>query len=146
MKHIIGQTIQEIKRTYVNEVNKFKGVVTDVLRGRGKGSWGDDEWSANELTEWYDGDLLNGKRHGKGEMRWANGDYYDGEWQNGKRHGKGEMLWASGEMYDGQWLNDKRHGKGVLSFAGEYYNGDWINDMKYGKGYYLYAEESYDGE
>jgi hypothetical protein len=30
----------------------------------------------------YDGDLLDGKRHGFGKLVFHDGDYYDGEWRN----------------------------------------------------------------
>lgn len=39
----------------------------------------------------YDGEMLNGKRHGKGRMTYANGDWYDGNWQNDNMSGIGEF-------------------------------------------------------
>ena len=37
----------------------------------------------------YDGGFKDKKAHGKGLMRWRQGDKYEGEFQNGLRHGKG---------------------------------------------------------
>ena len=37
----------------------------------------------------YEGDFKDKKAHGKGLMRWRQGDKYEGEFQNGLRHGKG---------------------------------------------------------
>ena len=46
---------------------------------------------------------------------------YTGQVLNGKRNGKGIMIYPDDRKYDGEWLNNKRHG-----FATEHYsNGDF---------------------
>ena len=40
-----------------------------------------------------------------------NADKYDGEWVNGRRHGHGTMTYAIGDIYDGEWRDDKPRGK-----------------------------------
>ena len=40
----------------------------------------------------YDGDFKDKKAHGKGLMRWRNGDKYEGEFKEGLRHGKGTYI------------------------------------------------------
>jgi hypothetical protein len=40
----------------------------------------------------YTGDMLGGKRHGKGVKTWPNGDKYDGEWRNDKKEGNGVCI------------------------------------------------------
>ena len=83
----------------------------------------------------YDGQYLNGQRHGRGKI--YNKDYYlefDGEFLNGKRNGKGKEYDYDTLKFDGEYLNRKRHGKGKeynyngrLRFEGEYLNGkEWI--------------------
>lgn len=37
---------------------------------------------------------------------------YFGELLDGKRHGKGVMKYKSGRVYEGDWINDLRHGTG----------------------------------
>ena len=37
----------------------------------------------------YKGQMVDGKKHGWGEMRWINGNYYKGFWIENKIHGKG---------------------------------------------------------
>lgn len=37
----------------------------------------------------YEGDFVQGKRHGKGTIFYSNGDTYVGLWENGQRHGRG---------------------------------------------------------
>jgi hypothetical protein len=39
-------------------------------------------------------------------------DRYEGEYLNGKKHGKGKEYYSSGEIkFEGEYLNGKRHGK-----------------------------------
>ena len=37
----------------------------------------------------YIGHLIDGKREGRGIIRWDNGDIYNGDWKNDKKEGKG---------------------------------------------------------
>ena len=39
---------------------------------------------------------------------------YNGEMQNGKKHGKGEYLFPNGERYEGEWANDQINGQGTF--------------------------------
>ena len=45
---------------------------------------------------------------------------YEGEMKDGKKHGKGKMDFAIGVKYTGDWLNDAITGEGICSFV----NGD----------------------
>ena len=49
----------------------------------------------------YEGEYLNGERHGKGkEYNNFNGKLiYKGEYLNGKRHGKGKEYWNNTKVY-----------------------------------------------
>lgn len=49
----------------------------------------------------YEGNILDGKRHGKGRLMWACGAVYEGEWEEDKLSGYGTLTWASGMMYRG---------------------------------------------
>lgn len=44
----------------------------------------------------YDGESENGQFHGRGKMKFANGDEYIGEWKHGKRCGTGIMQYYEG--------------------------------------------------
>ena len=35
---------------------------------------------------------------------------YDGEWLDGKKHGNGKQVWPNGDVYDGQWSENFAHG------------------------------------
>jgi hypothetical protein len=51
-----------------------------------------------------------GLKHGKGELRWLNGDVYKGDFLNDNLHGRGEFKWADGRHYIGAWRFNKFHG------------------------------------
>ena len=87
----------------------------------------------------YEGEYLNGKRHGKGkEYNYKGQLKFEGEYLNGKINGKGKEYSRGKLRFEGEYLNGKRHGKGkeydwndILRFEGEY-----INDKKWiGIGY-----------
>jgi hypothetical protein len=53
----------------------------------------------------YDGGRdAQGRKHGVGRMRYANGDCYSGAWSGGKRHGIGRYTKPSGEMVEGRFV------------------------------------------
>ena len=47
------------------------------------------------------GEFVNGKASGLGIYIWHNGEIYQGEWLNGFKHGKGQWTSPSGDMYVG---------------------------------------------
>ena len=97
----------------------------------------------------YEGEILNGKRHGHGTYTWAYGDTYEGDWKDGKRCGRGKLIQygksPSGETYikysyDGEWLDSKEHGHGIC-VEGDFgmykndkvYEGEWVNGKRQGR-------------
>jgi hypothetical protein len=46
-----------------------------------------------------------------------NGDVYDGDLVNGIRHGKGKTVMKNGNSYEGAYENDKRNGVGLYTFS-----------------------------
>ena len=44
------------------------------------------------------------------EVNYENGNLYKGELLNGKRHGYGEMTFSDQSVYKGQWKDNKRTG------------------------------------
>ena len=89
----------------------------------------------------YEGENKNRIAHGKGIMKYPNGDIYDGTWRNGERHGSGIFTYANGDVYDGIWRNGERHGSGILIQAnGEIYGGVWKDGKKHGKGIKIFQK------
>ncbi len=101
----------------------------------------------------YVGQVVNGKRHGRGMFTWKNGAQYDGEWVDDKRNGKGVYTLADGGKYDGEWMDDKFNGTGILTQKdGGRYEGEWEKGLFNGKGVMYYSDEDkfnrvkYDGQ
>ena len=119
----------------------------------------------------YEGDLEDGKRHGKGRLVAEDGGVYEGEWVNDLMHGHGKYVYASGAMYEGEYKEGvingqgkfiyangdvyegsfkdrKRHGEGKFIFAnGDVYEGGWKENMMHGYGKRLFIDGSrYEGE
>ena len=123
----------------------------------------------------YEGEMLDGKKHGKGKMVFPNKAVYDGEWQDDKMNGRATLTMSVPEtdvvaVYEGTWINNnqcgygkmscggfvyegefsgsKFNGKGkVVALDGSVYEGDWVNGKKHGKGKMVYANGTvYEGE
>lgn len=56
----------------------------------------------------YIGHMRQGKFHGKGVCKFADGDKYDGDWCEGLRHGYGVHTFKDGTVYRGHWENGKK--------------------------------------
>jgi hypothetical protein len=96
----------------------------------------------------YIGDVLNGKREGKGVMSYINRTVYRGDWKNDKRHGKGVLRGPNGSKYDGEWIKGHREGLGMMRYSnGDIYNGSFLHGKREGFGTIYYKDEdaSYSG-
>lgn len=128
---------------------RYEGEVNAAGDPEGTGTLeypGNDEF----LRQFYEGDFVNKKAHGKGMMRWNQGDKYEGDWQEGLRHGEGTYFSkANGFKYEGQYAKDKKHGKGKYTYPnGDIYQGLWNEGVRHGKGVYKYKEDGgvYEGQ
>ena len=62
----------------------------------------------------YTGEFVEGKRHGKGCLTYANGDKLDGSFFKGLAEGMCTMTYrTTGNIYEGNYLGGERHGEGV---------------------------------
>ena len=117
-----------------------------------------DESSTAEMetTKWRL--TAEGKMFRKARQRYPNGDVYDGEWLDGKRHGRGVYAYRSGDKYVGEFANGMREGFGVfvgadttederLVLRGRRYEGEWKNGRMEGRGLFVHGDgNSYDGD
>ena len=79
---------------YIERDTLFYGASTDTLENAYTGM----------MTE-------DGQPKGYGVMRYGNGDYYEGEWLNGGRHGRGFLV-ADGQLVQaGEWADNKYLGE-----------------------------------
>ena len=114
----------------------------------------------------YEGEIVDGYRHGKGKYTWNDGVEYEGDWVKGKRCGFGitrtyRRTDHDGALfveygYEGEWKDSKKHGHGVWKYSKEYangtikvyqsYDGEWYNDKKHGHGKFSVLEHVTEGE
>ena len=73
--------------------------------------WNNCSGTINSWYGTYIGDFKNGMKHGKGIIRYYNGDTFEGEFRDGKKNGKGAFTYSSGETSSGKWQNDLFIGK-----------------------------------
>src|SRR3990167_10674260 len=65
---------------------------------------------------------------GYGQLQYSNQDRYDGEWVDGLRHGKGIHNYNNGDKYIGEWINGVPSGSGTYcTVTGILYGGSWYN-------------------
>jgi hypothetical protein len=72
-------------------------------------------FSKSKKNSYYEGERLDGKRHGWGRFSFSGCSYYEGQWQNGEMHGWGKLIFKDDSCYEGGWQNGKMHGKGRLT-------------------------------
>jgi hypothetical protein len=93
----------------------------------------------------------DGKIYKRSKKRYANRDYYDGEFVDGFRHGSGMMIFQNGDTYKGDFENDYFHGEGLYTYAPHYdadlnfvigkrYDGSFQFGAKHGRGLYLLGD------
>ena len=104
-----------LKHKYIEDVDFYKDLYSSKCISNTKSSAGSFAISLDN-GDVYTGDVNNdGKFHGNGTMKYADGSLYTGEWRDNKRNGKGCIKYANGNSYDGEWRDDKRNGHGVFN-------------------------------
>ena len=89
----------------------------------------------------YEGNYINGKKHGNGRFFWANGSCYKGQFSFDYLHGEGEYIWYDGRKYKGDWKNNEMHGHGTFSWPNNnFYEGSYRHDKKQGFGAFVKNE------
>ena len=88
------------------------------------------EWfKRQEKQEYYEGDLVNGKRHGWGKLDLGNSVIHEGNFRYDKCTGWGKRTYADGSYYLGQWKAGEREGIGTFyDVSGKVMCGIWEND------------------
>ena len=90
--------------------------------GVGESINANDNFNIRNIGSEYVGDIINGKRTGKGTLTYINGDKYVGDFVDGSKSGKGTLYFSDGGTYEGDFLNDFANGKGTLTLRnGEKY-------------------------
>lgn len=93
------------------------------------------------------GNYKRKSRNGKGVYTFAEegklkGAKYEGEYVDGKRHGLGTFTYPDHSKYIGQWKDGMRHGHGLYTYKnGDKYVGSWEFDQRAGNGTYVYSAD-----
>ena len=149
------QTLPEDTRfhDYLNNVPNYEIAATKTVDELLAGTMG-KEHSINlppmeiNKSAIYIGEWKNGKRHGKGLLKWYDGGEYEGEWFDGKAHGKGKFIHKEGDSYEGNFTSNQTNGYGVYKRIDNLkYEGFWKGDQQHGKGKEEWPDGSkYEGE
>ncbi|HTV67569.1 MAG TPA: hypothetical protein VMF90_03435 [Rhizobiaceae bacterium] len=115
------------------------GVAEDgTISGKGKLVWrvrGSASYDPRTIYSEYEGDLVNGRPHGKGRLEIRSGETYDGDWAAGVLDGRGVSVDAEGNRYEGDFANGLPNGKGrYLARTGEIFDGNFVTGKRDGKG------------
>jgi hypothetical protein len=91
----------------------FEGSWKNDNRAEGKGRM---TWPNKDI---YEGDFSKiGLYHGVGKLsKGDTGDVYEGQFKDGRKHGKGDMIYANGDHYKGEWKMGTKSGRGMYMFA-----------------------------
>lgn len=81
----------------------------------------------------YEGEFLEGKRHGFGVDILPNGTRYVGQFRDNKREGQGTQTTDYDTSHSGAWKGGLKHGPGVYHRLGEILRGSWVDDLMEGE-------------
>lgn len=125
-------TIDIVQREATHVGSRYEGAVS-VATGRREGH-GKYMYPNSFFT--YEGEWLNGKKHGRGRLSLGqDGDYYEGDFELGEILGQGSQYWRDGTVYTGQFVSGERHGQGGIERPdGSMYSGAWARNKYSGQG------------
>ena len=100
---------------------------------------------------YYQGEIRDKLRHGKGTMYYYDGNICKGCWANGLANGEVELINKDGKIiYKGNMINGLANGEGVMANIRslQYYEGEFKNSLYHGYGKLFNSEHEllYEGE
>ncbi len=127
---------QDSVMTGTYTVDKVTGTATGQVR---------IDWKNGDR---FEGQMVDGRRVGKGRFTWANGAYYDGDWVNDIATGRAEIGFSNGDRYVGEVTQGVPNGQGVKTVAnGDSLDGHFVNGVVDGRAVFVGRDGSrYDGE
>lgn len=118
---------------------KESSAMGKILHGKG-------EYVSKDFR--YVGDFKDGKKQGRGQYTFANGDRYEGDFANDTPNGKGKYQFANGDVYEGEIVAGRISGMGVYMTKGlDRIEGSFVDAKANGHALYLFAGgDKYEGE
>ncbi|KAK5601397.1 hypothetical protein CRENBAI_000334 [Crenichthys baileyi] len=109
-----------------------------VVGEEGRQGFGVQEWADGSK---YEGEFLDGFKHGKGRYSWRNGECYEGFFYKDFKHGDGVYCWSTGHKFTGKFYLNRKEGYGHLSFpGGTIFQGLYHSDQRFGPGVVTYPD------
>lgn len=127
------------------------GVIVSVVSGLGDTVLNaahlvEEQRTGAGVQEWrdgsrYEGEFLNGFKHGRGKYTWGNGEYYEGSFYKDFRHGDGVYCWPSRHKFIGKFYLNRKEGYGQHWFPdGSHFQGLYHADQRFGPGVMTYPD------
>ncbi|XP_036971798.1 ankyrin repeat and MYND domain-containing protein 1 isoform X2 [Acanthopagrus latus] len=114
--------------------------------GHGRTQSGEERRQGLGVQEWpdgarYEGEFVNGFKHGEGKYTWPNGEYYEGSFYKDYRHGDGLYCWPTGHKFTGKFYLNRKEGYGQQLFPdGSSFQGLYHTDQRFGPGVLSYPD------
>ena len=105
--YLLPPTITADVKTSLDELYSLSSVSVSV---------GSSNMQSKSAFVQYTGDLIEGKRQGRGKLVYSNGSVYEGEFSQHQCHGVGRLTAADGTVYDGLWWYGQMYGEGRITF------------------------------
>ena len=59
------------------------------------------------MRNYYEGNFLDGRRHGHGTFYYSSGTKYIGDWKADQKNGKGKVIFRNGTTLEADFFNDR---------------------------------------
>jgi len=126
----VNEIDENITGSFRIDFNQNHIYIGDVVNGKKQGKG--HEYKNRNI---YIGEFKDNEYCGQGELQYENRSSYKGEFAHGKRNGKGVYYGIKEDIYRGEWKDDLRDGVGVYSCKPMYvYRGGWQAGKKHGEG------------
>src|SRR5882672_9409550 len=109
-----------------------------TVNGSGRLTWrtkGTASYDRKGLYSDYQGEMRNGRPHGRGTLSVQSGLSYDGHWSDGVMAGRGAIKFPNGDDYQGEFAAGAPHGAGRYAAAdGSIFEGAFRGGERHGAG------------
>ncbi|XP_015248796.1 PREDICTED: ankyrin repeat and MYND domain-containing protein 1 [Cyprinodon variegatus] len=122
-----------MKSTCTGEAADFSSSDDERRQGFGVQEWPDGSK--------YEGEFVEGLKHGKGRYTSRNGEYYEGFFYKDFKHGDAVYCWPTGHTFTGKFYLNRKEGYGHFSFpGGAVFQGLYHRDQRFGPGVFTYPD------